>query len=77
MIGVTEPIVADLRERLGAHAVLITNGFDPEDVPARDGVASLLDPERHSIVHTGRMEAARQQRRPAGGGPAAARAGVA
>jgi glycosyltransferase involved in cell wall biosynthesis len=59
MISVTEPIVADLRERLGAHAVLITNGFDPEEVPVANGVASLLDPERHSLVHTGRMEAAR------------------
>jgi glycosyltransferase involved in cell wall biosynthesis len=59
MIGVTEPIVADLRERLGAHAVLITNGFDPEEVPAAEGSDSLLDPERHSLVHTGRMEAAR------------------
>ena len=59
MIGVTEPIVADLRERLGAHAVLITNGFDPEEVPAAGGAASLLDPDRHSLVHTGRMEAAR------------------
>jgi glycosyltransferase involved in cell wall biosynthesis len=58
MIGVTEPIVADLRERLGAHAVLITNGFDPEEIPAAAG-ASLLDPDRHSLVHTGRMEAAR------------------
>jgi glycosyltransferase involved in cell wall biosynthesis len=58
MIGVTEPIVADLRKRLGAHAVLITNGFDPEEVPAADG-AALLDPDRHSLVHTGRMEAAR------------------
>jgi glycosyltransferase involved in cell wall biosynthesis len=59
MIGVTEPIVEDLRERLGAHAVLITNGFDPEEIPAADGAGSLLDPARHSLVHTGRMEAAR------------------
>ena len=60
MIGVTEPIVEDLIERLGGRAVLITNGFDPEEVPAADGVvASLLDPGRHSFVHTGRMEAAR------------------
>lgn len=64
MISVTEPIVADLKERLGAHAVLITNGFDPEEIPVANGVASLLDPERHSIVHTGRMEAARSSPAP-------------
>ena len=64
MIGVTEPIVADLKERLGANAVLITNGFDPEEVPPGDGVTSFLDPDRHSLVHTGRMEAARSSPAP-------------
>jgi glycosyltransferase involved in cell wall biosynthesis len=59
MIAVTEPIVEDLRDRLGANAVLITNGFDPEELPAAEGAGALLDPERHSLVHTGRMEAAR------------------
>jgi hypothetical protein len=59
MIGVTEPIVEDLRERLGARAVLITNGFDPEELLAGDEAGSLLDAGRHSLVHTGRMEAAR------------------
>ena len=44
--------------------MLITNGFDPEEMPAPDGVASLLDPERHSLVHTGRMEAARSSPAP-------------
>jgi glycosyltransferase involved in cell wall biosynthesis len=58
VVSVTEPIVADLRERLGANAVLITNGFDPEDVPDVAGIAGLLDPDRHSFVHTGRLEAA-------------------
>jgi glycosyltransferase involved in cell wall biosynthesis len=64
MIGVTEPIVEDLIERLGARAVLITNGFDPEEVPAAEGAGSLLDPDRHSLVHTGRMEAARSSPAP-------------
>ena len=77
MIAVTEPIVEDLRERLGAHAVLITNGFDPEEVPAEEGAGSLLDPGRHSLVHTGRMEAARSTPRSAPGRPASAAARVA
>jgi len=59
MIGVTEPIVEDLVARLGGRAVLVTNGFDPEELPAAEGGDSLLDPGRHSFVHTGRMEAAR------------------
>jgi glycosyltransferase involved in cell wall biosynthesis len=58
MIGVTKPIVEDWGQRLGGRAVLITNGFDPEEVPAAGGGDSL-DPGRHSFVHTGRMEAAR------------------
>jgi glycosyltransferase involved in cell wall biosynthesis len=54
-IGVTEPITRDLRERLGARATTITNGFDLDDpelaavdgAPARDG--------RHTVVHTGSL----------------------
>jgi glycosyltransferase involved in cell wall biosynthesis len=59
MIGVTEPIVEDLKVRLGGRAVLITNGFDPEELPAAEPGDEFLDPGRHSFVHTGRMEAAR------------------
>ena len=44
--------------------MLITNGFDPEEVPPGDGVTSFLDPDRHSLVHTGRMEAARSSPAP-------------
>lgn len=61
--AVTEPITADLRTRVGADAHTVTNGYDPEEVPARTGSSSLLSPERHSLVHTGRM--ASSQRSPA------------
>jgi glycosyltransferase involved in cell wall biosynthesis len=58
VVGVTRPITEDLVQRLGARATTITNGFDPEVLPGGeapdDGAAgALLDPERHSLVHTG------------------------
>jgi glycosyltransferase involved in cell wall biosynthesis len=63
VVGVTAPIVEDLRERYGVVARLITNGFDPEEVRASDD-DPLLDPRRHSLVHTGRMAIARSSPRP-------------
>jgi glycosyltransferase involved in cell wall biosynthesis len=54
VVGVTAPIVDDLRNRLGLDAHLITNGFDPEEAPAC-GAERLLDPDKHSMVHTGRI----------------------
>jgi glycosyltransferase involved in cell wall biosynthesis len=62
-VAVTEPIVADLRARLHLDARLITNGFDPEErgFPVYE---QLLDPERHSFVHTGRMALAGVDPRP-------------
>ena len=56
-VAVSQPIADDLRERFGLRTELITNGFDPDDSlgPDADG---LLDPNRHSLVHTGRMAAA-------------------
>jgi glycosyltransferase involved in cell wall biosynthesis len=56
-VAVTEPIAADLRERLGLSAVVVPNGFDPEP-PARSGPEPPLQPGRHSLVHTGRMGSA-------------------
>lgn len=54
LTAVTDPIAADLRQRLGGHATTITNGFDPlEDVA--DGGASLLRPARRSLVYTGSL----------------------
>jgi glycosyltransferase involved in cell wall biosynthesis len=61
--AVSEPIAADLRERLGADALTITNGYDPDEVPARTGHSPHLRPDRHSLVHSGRM--ASSQRTPA------------
>jgi glycosyltransferase involved in cell wall biosynthesis len=54
VVGVTLPIADDLRDRLGLDVYVITNGFDPEEAPA-PGVEKLLDPLRHSFVHTGRI----------------------
>jgi glycosyltransferase involved in cell wall biosynthesis len=65
VVGVTEPIVEDLRMRLGANAELITNGFDPEEASGvPDEPDPMLAPDRHSFVHTGRMALARVTPRP-------------
>jgi glycosyltransferase involved in cell wall biosynthesis len=58
VVGVTRPIVEDVRERLGVDAVLITNGFDPEETEKAGEADGLLDPERRSFVHTGRLSLA-------------------
>lgn len=56
--AVTQPIAHDAHERLGAaHATAISNGFDLEELddlagPPPDG---LLDPQRHSLLYTGRL----------------------
>jgi glycosyltransferase involved in cell wall biosynthesis len=63
MTAVSGPMAADLRARLGADAHAVTNGFDPEEVPPRTGSHKLLEPDRRSLVHTGRM--ASSQRSPA------------
>lgn len=57
-VAVTAPIVEDLRARYPIPVRLITNGFDPEDSPA-GGSDPLVDRERFSLVHTGRMAIAR------------------
>jgi glycosyltransferase involved in cell wall biosynthesis len=62
MTAVTEPLAADLRERLGADARTMTNGYDPDEVPERTGASPLLAADRLSLVHTGRM--ASSQRSP-------------
>jgi len=54
VVAVTTPIVADLRERLGVEAALVTNGFDPE-AQAASSAAGLLDRDKHAFVHTGRL----------------------
>jgi glycosyltransferase involved in cell wall biosynthesis len=56
VIGVTEPIVEDLRRRYMIDAELITNGYDPDDDPPEPtGPDPLLNASRFSVVHTGRL----------------------
>lgn len=56
VIAVTQSIVDDLCGRLGLDAELITNGYDPDELHVGGADASdLLDPDRHSLVHTGRL----------------------
>lgn len=64
VVAVTEPIAADLRVRLGIDARVITNGFDPEEIPPRKNLNVHLDEARHSLVHTGRMGVARATPQP-------------
>ena len=52
--AVSEPIAADLRNRLGLQSVTVPNGYDEEEVPAAEAMHSLA-PDRHSIVYTGRL----------------------
>jgi glycosyltransferase involved in cell wall biosynthesis len=57
---VSRPAADDLRARVGASVELVPNGWDPELAPppggsGEDAVAALLDPERTSLVYTGRF----------------------
>jgi glycosyltransferase involved in cell wall biosynthesis len=54
LVGVTEPIADDLSRRFDRSATVLTNAFDPEEV-TDGGDSGLLDPDRFSVVHTGRM----------------------
>ncbi len=60
VVCVSEPAVADLRARGIADPVLVRNGADPELLAAADpaSVAELLDPDRVSLVYTGRFGSA-------------------
>ncbi len=56
--AVTEPIARDARERLGAaHATTVSNGFDLEELDELAGAPpeGLLDPDRYSLLYTGRL----------------------
>lgn len=57
VVCVSQPAAEDLRSRGIADPVLVPNGADPELLPAADpgSVAGLLDPERVSLVYTGRF----------------------
>jgi glycosyltransferase involved in cell wall biosynthesis len=56
VVGVTPPITDDLRDRLGADAITITNGFDPGETPRppEDWRPPLAE-DRHSLVYTGSL----------------------
>lgn len=58
VVAVSRPAAEDLRARLGLDPELIPNGWDPDlEGEAPDGTAAtgLLDPERTSLVYTGRF----------------------
>jgi glycosyltransferase involved in cell wall biosynthesis len=56
VVCVSEPAADDLRRRGIADPTLIANGWDPELAPAPDGTSTAtLDPERVSLVYTGRF----------------------
>ena len=58
VVCVSSPVVRDLRERWIAGARLIPNGWDPDAeaaVSAGGDVAGMLDPDRVSLVYTGRF----------------------
>jgi len=57
VVCVSRPVAADLEKRLGIHPTLVPNGWDPDLVESghRDEAAGLLDPERVSLLYTGRF----------------------
>jgi glycosyltransferase involved in cell wall biosynthesis len=55
VIGVTQPIVDDARDRLGMRAELVTNAFDPDEQVDTGLAADLVADDRVTLVHTGRM----------------------
>jgi glycosyltransferase involved in cell wall biosynthesis len=56
VVCVSEPAAEDLRRRTIADPVVVPNGWDPEPAPGPAGEPSgLLDPDRISLVYTGRF----------------------
>ncbi|MGH2954410.1 MAG: glycosyltransferase family 4 protein [Solirubrobacterales bacterium] len=65
VVCVSEPAARDLRDRGIADPILIPNGWDPELAPSEtgrqgesadtDAAQALLDPDRISLVYTGRF----------------------
>jgi len=58
VVCVSRPAADDLRGRLGLDPELIPNGWDPDlaaDTTATDAADRLLDPDRISLVYTGRF----------------------
>jgi glycosyltransferase involved in cell wall biosynthesis len=56
---VSRPVAEDLRERVGVESLLVPNAWDPDLAPGdradSGGAANLLDPERASLLYTGRF----------------------
>ena len=57
-IGISEPLAADMRERLGIPAVALPLAYDPDEMASAQArvaavAANLLTPGRHSMVYTG------------------------
>lgn len=55
VVCVSEPAANDLRVRRIADPVVITNGWDDEAAPDPAPAADVLDPERFSLLYTGRF----------------------
>jgi glycosyltransferase involved in cell wall biosynthesis len=55
VVCVSEPAADDLRVRKIADPVVITNGWDDEAAPDPAPAADVLDPERFSLLYTGRF----------------------
>jgi glycosyltransferase involved in cell wall biosynthesis len=58
VVAVSRPAADDLRTRLGLDPELIPNGWDPDlgaEPPPTDVGERLLDPDRISLVYTGRF----------------------
>jgi glycosyltransferase involved in cell wall biosynthesis len=52
---VTEPLTEDLRARIGGRVLTFPNGFDPDERVEATKTDVGLDPDRFSLVHTGRL----------------------
>ena len=58
VVCVSRPVAADLRARLGVEARLVPNGWDPElgiVGEPEPNAAGVLDPDRFSLLYTGRF----------------------
>ena len=57
VVCVSRPVAEDLRVRLGIEPRLVPNGWDPDLVEPEAGgsAGGILDPERVSLVYTGRF----------------------
>lgn len=65
VVCVSEPAAADLRRREIAAPLLVANGWDLEAAPAQSALpAQLLDPERVSLLYTGRFGSPGRDPRP-------------